>query len=89
MALVTYWGGNIPEQDYLRDYAYKEWAGLMNHFYKQRWNMYFEYLSQPNPDKAKAPQFYHWERTWAADHCKVIDDSPKGSLEEVMKQILQ
>lgn len=89
MALITYWGGNIPEQDYLRDYAYKEWAGLMNHFYKQRWNMYFEYLSQPNPDKAKALQFYHWERTWAADHCKVIDDSPKGSLEEVMKQILQ
>ncbi len=89
MSLITYWGGNIPEQDYLRDYAYKEWAGLMNHFYKQRWNIYFEYLSQPNPDKAQAPQFYHWERAWVAEHCKVIDDSPKSSLEEVIKQILK
>ena len=90
MSLITYWGGNRPGQDHLRDYAYKEWAGLMEHYYKRRWDIYFEHLRRSDVDNNTAePDFYHWEREWASTHRRVIDDSPESSLEDVIKEILK
>ena len=44
MMLITYWGEHVTSEDNLHDYAYKEWAGMMNTYYKERWLVYFDYL---------------------------------------------
>lgn len=43
-SIVSYWGPDCPETD-LRDYAHKEWAGLIKDLYKPRWIKFFEAVS--------------------------------------------
>ena len=74
MMLITYWGENNPKEDYLHEYAYKEWSGMMDSFYKKRWELYFEYLHrQLNGEPAEEIDWFHWERRWEKDHEKIID----------------
>jgi alpha-N-acetylglucosaminidase len=60
MMLITYWGENDPKEDNLHDYAYKEWSGMMETFYKKRWELYFDYLK----GRSGAPDWFRWERDW-------------------------
>ncbi len=65
MMLITYWGGNNRKEDYLHEYAYKEWGGMMDTFYKKRWKLYFDYLrKQMKGSPAPAPDYFSWERDW-------------------------
>lgn len=55
---ITTWGNRYcADTGGLRDYAHKEWQGLLSDFYLPRWEMFFnelrnelEMMSQPNPD---------------------------------------
>ena len=40
--LVTYWGPDDPSTD-LRDYAHKEWGGLIKDVYTPRWKNFIDY----------------------------------------------
>lgn len=89
MMLITYWGENIRKEDYLHEYAYKEWAGMMTSFYKKRWEIYFEYLSKRlKGQDAAAPDFFQWERDWAAEHEKIQDEVSIVSMEQIIRIIL-
>lgn len=86
MILITYWGGSKPSM--LRDYAYKEWAGLMTAFYKERWMIYFEHLRQLlDGENNPAPDFHRWECEWVENNYKIIDDSPRISIEDIVNKI--
>ena len=41
-AIITYWGPDSPNTS-LRDYAHKEWAGLIKDVYLPRWKNFFDY----------------------------------------------
>lgn len=85
MMLITYWGENNPAEDYLHDYAYKEWAGLMTSFYKRRWEMWFDYVqARLDGGIPERPEFFFWEREWAENNRKVMDCTPSLSFEEVL-----
>ena len=44
---ITTWGNrNCADKGGLRDYAHKEWQGLLKDFYYVRWQKYFDALSQ-------------------------------------------
>ena len=55
---ITTWGNRYcADTGGLRDYAHKEWQGLLADFYAPRWNMFFDYLRKdlqtmgsPKPD---------------------------------------
>jgi alpha-N-acetylglucosaminidase len=55
---ITTWGNRYcADTGGLRDYAHKEWQGLLADFYMPRWNMFFDHLRQdllsmgtPKPD---------------------------------------
>ena len=55
---ITTWGNrNCADQGGLRDYAHKEWQGLLKDFYYMRWKAYFDALAaqmeaqtKPQPD---------------------------------------
>lgn len=40
--LVTYWGPDSPTTD-LRDYAHREWSGMIKDVYMPRWQNFFDY----------------------------------------------
>ena len=44
LTLLTIWGPHTEIE--LFDYAWKEWAGLIKHFYLRRWEIFFEKLSE-------------------------------------------
>ena len=65
MVLVTYWGADDRTKGELRDYAYKEWGGMMRSFYKVRWEQYFAYLKATLQGRATAaPDFFSGDRKW-------------------------
>ncbi len=40
--LITIWGGE--EEPHIFDYSWREWSGLLNGFYRKRWEIFFEEL---------------------------------------------
>ena len=88
MMLTTYWGEKEPKEDYLHDYAYKEWAGLMVSYYRERWQLWFDYLRNRLKDpNTEAPGYFFWEREWVENNRKLISDEPTMSLEEVIERM--
>ena len=89
MVLVTYWGGDDPAEESLNDYSYREWAGMMSLYYKQRWALWFDYLSaQLEGRAAERPDFFSWEHEWVENHCEPIEVHPETSFDEIVGRIL-
>jgi alpha-N-acetylglucosaminidase len=83
MMLVTYWGGSDTAQDYLHDYAYKEWSGMMDKFYKKRWELWFDYLRRTlDGHVSEKPNYYFWEREWVENNRKLISETPAAPLDD-------
>lgn len=64
--LITVWGDRVAaNQGGLRDYAHREWAGLLKDFYYPRWKMWFEELQNRLDGKeAKKIDWYAVEEPW-------------------------
>ena len=90
MMLITYWGENNPAEDNLRDYAYKEWGGLMKDYYLVRWEIYLEYLrNQLQGKNMQAPDFFWWERAWVERNLEIKTDDVTKPLYQVVAEILR
>lgn len=88
MMLITFWGGNDPSDDNLHDYAYKEWAGMMNSYYKERWVLWFDYLKDKLDGKnPEPPEYFYWEREWSEDNRRIIESASEASLEEILAEM--
>jgi alpha-N-acetylglucosaminidase len=69
--LITLWGdANSP----LHEYANRQWSGLLNDFYKPRWQQFFNMLQQ-SLQTGNAPDFTafdkgisQWEWHWVNEH---------------------
>lgn len=49
----------------LRDYAHKEWGGMLKDYYYPRWKTYLDYLEDKLADKnVTEPDLYPMERAW-------------------------
>lgn len=90
MMLITYWGENNPKEDYLHEYAYKEWAGLMTSFYRQRWKLYVDHLRSNLTGKTTTPpDFFAWEREWVKQNEQVRKEVQSyPSLGNVIRKVL-
>lgn len=86
---ITYWGENVRTEDNLHEYAYKEWAGLMDSYYLPRWEIYFDYLrSNLQGKNVQEPDYFSWERQWVDDNQKLNPEKPQRPLQEVVDEIL-
>ena len=89
MMLITYWGEHNPKEDYLHEYAYKEWGGLMHSFYRKRWELYFDYLrKQLGGQQATAPDFFVWERNWVSNNLVIQKAPAPANLEKIVQGVL-
>ena len=86
--LITLWGDkNSP----LHEYANRQWSGLLNDFYKVRWERYFAFLK----GAGRAPDFggfekaiRDWEWSWVRAH-KDYAVEPKGDAVTVAKKMYE
>jgi alpha-N-acetylglucosaminidase len=75
-ALVTVWGRD--QKSMLRDYARKEWGGLLKDFYAYRWQVFFDELMtcvKAARDYEDAP-FQQKLRSWEAEWVRRTDVFP-------------
>lgn len=85
---ITTWGNrNAAERGGLRDYAHKEWNGILKDFYYMRWKLYFDHLSQKlagaNPP---AIDFYSVEEPWT-QASNAYSAEPQGDCITTVKRI--
>lgn len=64
---ISTWGNrDAAETGGLRDYAHKEWNGILKDYYHLRWKLYFDYLSQKMAGESPSEiDFYTIEERWA------------------------
>lgn len=87
--LVTLWGG---KDAFLHDYASKQWAGLFKGFYKGRWQLFIDEVTQCisqnkvynheiSDDKVRS-----WEWEWV-NGTESYPDQPTGNTVEVSRKM--
>lgn len=87
---ITTWGNrNAADAGGLRDYAHKEWNGLLKDFYYMRWKTLFDALSDKLDGKSPAPiDFYAWEEQWTKE-TKPYASEPEGNCVETVKRVFK
>ncbi|MCM4155741.1 alpha-N-acetylglucosaminidase [Gramella sp. AN32] len=89
--LITLWGGKNAK---LREYSNRQWSGLLEGFYKKRWQKFFEYVSiQMKEGKEIEQKFFeeqikNWEWEWVNSNNK-YKDITKGNSVEVAREIYE
>ncbi len=85
---VTTWGNRTAaDQGGLRDYAHKEWNGLLKDFYYNRWKIWIE--QQKSLLEGGTPQaidFYSIEEPWTKQ-TNSYSSQPEGNVIKVAKEI--
>jgi len=86
--VLTLWGtGKV-----IRDYARKEWSGMLGGFYRKRWAMYFKALGdaldadKPFDAKAFGTRLLKWEADWASAS-ETYPHHPRGRSLEVARRL--
>lgn len=84
---ITTWGNrNAAENGGLRDYAHKEWNGILKDFYYMRWKLYFDSLRQQLEGQQPADiDFYSVEEAWTKDK-KAYTTEPEGDCIEMARE---
>ncbi len=85
---ITTWGDRYcADEGGLRDYAHKEWSGLLRDFYYKRWAAYWEMLDSCLAGaKEEAIDFYAMEEPWTLDHTPYSSE-PTGDCIDTAKRI--
>ncbi len=88
---ITMWGDRTTM---LRDYARKEWSGLIRDFYKPRWSRYFDELAKSVEsgtefgDEALQKELRAWEEEWGSRR-DVYPVTPNGDSVVVSRRLLE
>lgn len=85
---VTTWGNRVAaDEGGLRDYAHKEWNGLLRDFYYNRWKVWIDrQKAQLNGAPVKAIDFYAIEEPWTKQ-TNPYSSQAEGDVIEVAKEI--
>lgn len=85
---ITTWGNRTAANDGgLRDYAHREWSGILKDFYKMRWEKYFEYLNEKMNGKQPAKlDYYGLEEPWTKAH-NSYPSTPQKEVVPTVKKI--
>lgn len=87
---ITTWGNRVcADQGGLRDYAHKEWNGILKDFYYKRWAAYFDSLNDQLNGKPEIQiDFYGMEEPWTKQ-TNQYSSKPEGSCVEVAKEAIK
>jgi alpha-N-acetylglucosaminidase len=87
---ITTWGNRPCADDGgLRDYAHKEWSGLLRDFYLPRWQAFFGQLRKQIDGAPEAPlDYYAMEEPWTLAHNPYTAE-PEGDCVDVARAVFQ
>lgn len=87
---ITTWGNRVCADDGgLRDYAHKEWNGILKDFYYKRWAAYFDSLdNQLNGKPEVKIDFYAMEEPWTKQ-TNQYSSKPEGDCVEMAKEAIE
>lgn len=78
--LITTWGEREQsESGGLRDYSYREWAGMIKDFYYPRWKTFFTNLESGNSQ----PDWFTSDWEWAHNASLSYSNQPSGNTVDV------
>ncbi len=85
---ITTWGNRTcADTGKLRDYAHKEWNGILKDFYYMRWSAFFNTLQDQLDGKPEVIlDFYGMEEPWTKPG-KEYTSQPEGEVIPVAKEI--
>lgn len=85
---ITTWGNRTAaDRGGLRDYAHKEWNGLLRDFYYNRWKVWLgQQKAQLNGAPAEKIDFYALEEPWTKQ-TNSYASQPEGDAIEVAKEV--
>lgn len=85
---ITTWGNrNAADDGGLRDYAHKEWNGILKDFYYMRWKAWFDHQSQKLEGENPAEiDFYALEEPWTKATNLYLAE-PEGDCISIVKRI--
>ncbi len=87
---ITTWGNRqAADEGGLRDYAHKEWNGILKDFYYMRWKHYFDNLSlKMEGEKPEEIDFYALEEPWTKA-TNPYSFKPEGDCIPTVKRIFK
>jgi alpha-N-acetylglucosaminidase len=87
---ITTWGNRVCADDGgLRDYAHKEWNGILKDFYYKRWSTYFASLEDQLNGKPKVDiDFYGLEEPWTKQ-TNQYSSKPEGNCVDMAKEAIK
>lgn len=85
---ITTWGNRVCANDGgLRDYAHKEWNGILKDFYYKRWAAYWQTLQDVLDGKPMVElDYYAMEEPWTLAHNPYVSQ-PEGDCVSVAKEV--
>lgn len=85
---ITTWGNRVcANNGGLRDYAHKEWNGLLKDFYYKRWAAYWQTLQDVLDGKPMVElDYYAMEEPWTLAH-NPYASQPEGDCVSVAKEV--
>ncbi|WP_405783448.1 alpha-N-acetylglucosaminidase [Streptomyces sp. NBC_00859] len=90
VSLLTVWGDRAAADDGgLRDYANREWAGLVGGLYTLRWKTYFQELDTALAE-SRAPRDIDWytiEDGWVRNH-PPYPTEPSGDIVRIARRVV-
>ncbi len=87
-SILTTWGARTSSDEGLRDYANREWSGLVSGLYLPRWRRYFAELWTALTEE-REPAGIDWfamDDKWARGH-ETYPARPSGSIERLARRI--
>ena len=81
--LITLWGDKNSK---LSEYANRQWSGLLNGYYKPRWEMFFDYVihqiqkDEEIDQKKISANIKNWEWNWVNGQNEYNDDETGDSV---------
>ena len=89
---ITLWG---PPDGILRDYAVKEWGGMLRSFYGERWRRFFAAMetsmtegTSPSMPGGSIATACAWEDRWSHE-TNVYPDKPTGDAVAISRKLLK
>ena len=91
-SLITTWGSiNQSESGGLHDYSNRQWSGLINDFYKARWQIWIDNRSTEleTGESVSDPNWFTWEWTWARGDDEYTSTPTNLNLKDLGANILE
>ncbi len=91
-ALVTTWGSiNQAENGGLKDYSNRQWSGLINDFYKERWERWItaRHNELAGEQYETSINWFQWEWEWVRDNKEYTTTPTPADLDEIGLEIIE